>query len=269
MNLTRRETLTLAAAATVVAAAGLPSLAFAKDGDTVDQLKLMATAIPDKVDGNAAAKVTFIEYASPTCPHCAEFSNTVIEPFKQKYVATGKVKFILRPFARNTMDAAIFMLAEAAAKSVNGQGSTASSAPADASSSAPAASSDASSASSMAAASSAAAPADPNNPSGYSPAAIAAYENVIATYFKTQDTWGVSDKPLDAVKAVAVQLGFSDDSFTAALKDQDLFNAIEKMRDQAVNDFGLEGTPTFYLNGLQMTGEKTLDQLSAAIDPLL
>jgi protein-disulfide isomerase len=260
VNLTRRETLTLAAAATVAGVAGFPSLAAAKEGDVIDQLKLMAPkGIPDKVDGDPAAKVTFIEYASPTCPHCALFSNTVLEPFKDKYVKTGKVKFILRPFARNTMDAAIFMLAEAAAKSVDAQSAPApaasSSAPADASSSASAAAP--------------AATANASNPSGYSPAAIAAYENVISTYFKTQETWGVSDKPLDAVKAVALQLGFSDDSFQAALKNQDFFNAIETMRDQALNDFGLEGTPTFYVNGKQLTGEKTMDQLDAEITPLL
>jgi protein-disulfide isomerase len=259
--------LTLAAAATVTGVAGFPSLAAAKEGDVIDPLKLMAPAgIPDKVDGNPAAKVTFIEYASPTCPHCALFSNTVLQPFKDKYVATGKVKFILRPFARNTMDAAIFMLAEAAAKSVDAQAApAASSAPAsDASSSA----STADASSSSAAPATPAAP-DPSNPSGYSQAAIAAYENVISTFYKTQNTWGVSDKPLDAVKTVAFQLGFSEDSFTTALKNQDLFNAISTMRDQAVNDFGLEGTPTFYINGKQLTGEKTMDQLDTEITPLL
>ena len=251
MKLTRRDTLSLAAAATVAGAAGFPSLALAKDGDVVDPLKLMnPKGIPDKVDGDPAAKVTLIEYASPTCPHCALFSNTVLEPFKEKYVKTGKVKFILRPFARNTMDAAIFMLAEAAAKSVDAQ-------------SAPAADASASSAASSAPA------AAPNNPSGYSAAAIAAYENVISTFFKTQNTWGVSDKPLDAVKAVAFQLGFNDDTFNAALKNQDFFNAVETMRDQAINDFGLEGTPTFYVNGKTMSGEKTMEQLDAEITPLL
>jgi protein-disulfide isomerase len=257
--------LTLAAAATVAGVAGFPSLAAAKEGDVIDPLKLMAPkGIPDKVDGDAAAKVTFIEYASPTCPHCALFSNTVLGPFKDKYVKTGKVKFILRPFARNTMDAAIFMLAEAAAKSVDGQA-----APAPAPTASSAASSAESSAASSAPAPTAQAPADPSNPSGYSQAAIAAYENVISTYFRTQETWGVSDKPLDAVKAVALQLGFTEDSFTAALKNQDFFNAVETMRDQALNDFGLEGTPTFYVNGKQLTGEKTMDQLDTEITPLL
>ena len=70
-------------------------------------------------------------------------------------------------------------------------------------------------------------------------------------------------------EAVALQLGFSDDSFQAALKNQDFFNAIETMRDQALNDFGLEGTPTFYVNGKQLTGEKTMDQLDIEITPLL
>ena len=273
MNLTRRETLTLAAAATAAGAIGLPSIALAKDGDVIDPLKLMnPKGIPDKVDGNPAAKVTFIEYASPTCPHCALFSNTVLEPFKDKYVKTGKVKFILRPFARNTMDAAIFMLAEAAAKSVDAQSTPANTSSSAASSSAPASSADASSsAAASAPASSSAVPAgaDPTNPSGYSQAAIAQYENVISTYFRTQNTWGVSDKPLDAVKAVALQLGFSEDSFNQALQNQDFFNKIESMRDQAINDFGLEGTPTFYLNGKQITGEQTMDQLDAAITPLL
>ena len=275
MKLTRRETLTLAAAATAAGVAGFPSLASAKDGDVIDQLKLMAPkGIPDKVEGDAAAKVTFIEYASPTCPHCALFSNTILGPFKDKYVKTGKVKFILRPFARNTTDAAIFMLAEAAAKSVQAQSapapttdassSAASSAPADASSSAPAPSS-----SEAASSSAAPAPADPANPSGYSAAAVEAYENVIATFFKTQDTWEVSDKPLDAIKAIAFQLGFNEDSFKQALTDQDFFNKIQTMRDQALNDFGLEGTPTFYVNGKQLTGEKTMDQLDAEITPLL
>ena len=251
MNFTRRETLTLAAAATVAGVVGSTSLAYAKDGDQIDQLKLMApNGIPDKILGNKDAKVTFIEYASPTCPHCALFSNTVLQPFQDKYVTSGKVKFILRPFARNTMDAAIFMLAEAAARSTDG---ILQPAPGGASSQPVAA----------------VTPKDPSNPSGYSQDAIKAYENVISTYFRTQDSWGVSNTPLDAVKAVAFQLGFSDDSFTNALKDQDFFGAIEKMRDQAVNDFGLEGTPTFYLNGVQMTGEKTMDQLDAAITPLL
>ena len=253
MKLTRRDTLALAAAATAASFAGIPSLSFAKEGDVIDLLKLMAPAgIPDKVLGDPAAKVTVIEYASPTCPHCALFSNEVLPAFKEKYVKSGQVKFIIRPFARNTLDAAIFMLAEHAARSVDGLAApTDPSAPSSEASAEPPA------------------PADPNNPSGLSQAAIETYENVLSTFFKTQQEWGTSQDPLSALKTVSTQLGFSEAAFNQALTNQELFNGIDAMRNQALNDFGLEGTPTFYINGKQLTGEKTMEQLGAEIDPLL
>ncbi|PXA97389.1 disulfide bond formation protein DsbA [Nostoc sp. 3335mG] len=214
MKFNRRETLILAASASALSLCGL-SGAQAAEGDTVDPAKLAMPAgdIADKVEGNPEAPVTVIEYASPTCPHCAAFHNNVYEPFKTAYIDTGKVKFILRPFVRNVLDAAIFMLAEAAG--------------------------------------------DTN------------YHNVIATYFRTQGEWGVSEKPRDAIFNIATQLGFTKESFDAALTNQTLFTGMEAMREQALNEFGLQGTPTFYVNGKTLSGDKTLEQLAAEIDPLV
>ena len=48
-----------------------------------------------------------------------------------------------------------------------------------------------------------------------------------------------------------------------------LYWAMEAVRDQALNDFGLSGTPTFYVNGKTLSGDKTLEQLAAEIDPLV
>ncbi|MDB5537603.1 MAG: Periplasmic thiol:disulfide interchange protein DsbA [Devosia sp.] len=213
MKFTRRDTLVLAAAASALSLSGMAP-ALAADGDTVDMAKLMApTGFTDKVQGSPDAPVTVIEYASPTCPHCATFSNTVLAPFEEAYVKPGDVKFILRPFVRNVLDAAVFMLAEAAGETN--------------------------------------------------------YHNVISTYFKTQQTWGTSDKPRDAILEIAKQLGFTQETFDAALTNQALFTGMESLRDQALNEFGLAGTPTFYINGKTLSGEKTLEQLAAEIDPLL
>src|SRR5262249_27217997 len=44
------------------------------------------------------APVTVEEFVSLTCPHCAEFYNDVLPKLKEKYVDSGKVKFILRDF---------------------------------------------------------------------------------------------------------------------------------------------------------------------------
>ncbi len=214
MNLTRRDTLILAAAASALSLCGVAT-ASAAEGDMIDQAKLMTPAggIPDKVLGNPEAPVTVIEYASPTCPHCATFHNTVYEPFKAAYIDTGKVKFVLRPFVRNVLDTAVFMLAEAAGETN--------------------------------------------------------YHNVVATFFKTQTQWGTSETPRDAILDVAKQLGFTQESFDAALTNQELFTGMEALREQALDEFGLEGTPTFYVNGKTLTGDKTLEQLAAEIDPLV
>ncbi|WP_269714493.1 DsbA family protein [Caulobacter sp. NIBR2454] len=50
----------------------------------------------DMVLGNPKAKVTVVEYASASCPHCAHFANEDFPQFKKAYIDTGKVRFVLR-----------------------------------------------------------------------------------------------------------------------------------------------------------------------------
>ena len=52
--------------------------------------------------------------ASMTCPHCARFHADTYPTIKEKYVETGKVKFILREFPFDPRSAAAFMLARCA-----------------------------------------------------------------------------------------------------------------------------------------------------------
>jgi len=46
--------------------------------------------------GNPDAAVTVIEYASLTCPHCANFHTGTWPDLKANYVETGKINFIFR-----------------------------------------------------------------------------------------------------------------------------------------------------------------------------
>src|SRR5271156_5092888 len=57
-----------------------------------------ADEIQDHVLGKADAPITIIEYASLTCPHCAEFDKDVVPELKAKYIETGKAKLIFRDF---------------------------------------------------------------------------------------------------------------------------------------------------------------------------
>ncbi len=52
----------------------------------------------DMVLGSADAPVTIVEYASLTCPACANFHETIFPTIKEKFVDTGKVRFVFREF---------------------------------------------------------------------------------------------------------------------------------------------------------------------------
>jgi protein-disulfide isomerase len=52
----------------------------------------------DMVLGAENAPVTLVEYASSTCPHCAEFHEAAWEQLKTTYIDTGRVRFVFREF---------------------------------------------------------------------------------------------------------------------------------------------------------------------------
>jgi protein-disulfide isomerase len=80
--------------------------------------KTDAITADDMSLGNAASKVTVIEYASASCPHCARFNNDVFPAFKAQYVDTGKVHYVFREFLTPPTEvaAAGFLMARCAGK---------------------------------------------------------------------------------------------------------------------------------------------------------
>ncbi len=76
-------------------AAGVPQGA-AQPALTADAMKLGAR---DAVLGDANAPVTVIEYGDYQCPFCSRFFANIQPQIIQKYVNTGKVKFVFRDFS--------------------------------------------------------------------------------------------------------------------------------------------------------------------------
>jgi protein-disulfide isomerase len=58
----------------------------------------------DHTYGNPKAKVTVIEYASPTCPVCAHFMINLYPKLKSGYIDTGKIFYVYRTFLRGPDD---------------------------------------------------------------------------------------------------------------------------------------------------------------------
>lgn len=116
--LARRALLTLAGGAV---AAGLSAWVLAGDAQaqqrkgpaevSVEEL-MKPGAFPDVFIGPADAKVTVVEYASLTCPHCANFATKIFPDFKAKYIDSNKIKYVFRGFALNPLDQAAQMLVQ-------------------------------------------------------------------------------------------------------------------------------------------------------------
>ena len=48
--------------------------------------------------GNPDAKIVVIEYASLTCPHCANFNTNIFPSLKKDFIDTGKILYVYRDF---------------------------------------------------------------------------------------------------------------------------------------------------------------------------
>ena len=104
--MSRRAAITAAALASMAALAGCGGgggAGSAAEGD-------MAMGAPE------GAKVTVVEYASVTCPHCAAWQEEVWPAFKAKYVDTNQVRYVFRelPTAPTNVAVAGFAIARCA-----------------------------------------------------------------------------------------------------------------------------------------------------------
>jgi protein-disulfide isomerase len=91
---------------------------------------------------------------------------------------------------------------------------------------------------------------------------------VVDLLFAQQAKWLV-DKPLDALRGLLKQAGFTQESFDACLKNQELYDAVIKTREAAGTNYGVNSTPTFFINGKLQRGALTVGELDKVLEPLL
>jgi protein-disulfide isomerase len=208
---TRRQVIGGAIALTAAACLALPPLpAFAQ---TVDMAALLEPGpLGQEVLGSADAPVTIVEYASLTCGHCAAFHMQTFPALKEKYIDTGKVRFIMREFPLDPLAAAAFMLSRCA-----GDGK---------------------------------------------------YYQMVDLFFEKQADWTRTDDPVAALMNLSKQAGFTQESFEACLTNQELLDGVNAVKDRGAT-FGVDSTPTFFVNGQMVRGAKTIGEFDAILEPLL
>ena len=169
-----------------------------------------AGPLEDIMIGSDDAPNTIVEYASMTCSHCARFHNDVFPELKEKYLDTGKARYVLREFPLDGLAVAAFMLARCAGND--------------------------------------------------------RYYPMVGGMFETQETWAVpGEDGKQKLSLIAKQAGFSQEKFDECLADKELFEKIVEVRRRGNEEFGVDSTPSFFINGKRMKGME-LKHFEAAIE---
>ena len=92
------------------------------------------------------------------------------------------------------------------------------------------------------------------------------YFPMIDVLFKQQRVWATAEDPRPPLLQIAKLAGFTQESFEACLKNQEVLDNVMAVKDKAAKDYKVDSTPTFFINGEKLSGEMSVDAMSAAID---
>lgn len=80
------------------------------------------------------------------------------------------------------------------------------------------------------------------------------YFGFVDVLFSTQAQWAFVDTPMEALKGIARQGGFSEEKFDACMKDEKIFDHVKTVAQRGATEFGVRSTPTFFINGEKIEG---------------
>jgi protein-disulfide isomerase len=94
------------------------------------------------------------------------------------------------------------------------------------------------------------------------------YYAMVDTLFRQQRDWAI-EKPIPPLMAIAKQAGLTEQDFNACLTNQKAWDAMESVRKRGIDQFKVQSTPTFFVNGQQVTGALSIEEFAKVIDPYL
>ena len=90
------------------------------------------------------------------------------------------------------------------------------------------------------------------------------YYAMIDTLFAQQQRWAV-EHPIPPLLAIAKQAGFTEKTFEACIDNTKLQKDILASRDRGYEKFGVNSTPTFFINGKRYVGALPISDFDKAI----
>jgi len=92
---------------------------------------------------------------------------------------------------------------------------------------------------------------------------------MVGLLFETQEQWRINN-PAPKLLEIAKQAGFTQATFDKCLENTDMLNKLIKQRDTASKDFGVDATPSFFINGERFRSRSiAIEAFDKVIEPLL
>jgi protein-disulfide isomerase len=92
---------------------------------------------------------------------------------------------------------------------------------------------------------------------------------MIGLLFAQLDNWAADNNILQNLSKLVRQTGMSEEAFNTCLADRDLYAKVTQVYDTAAKKYGVNATPTFFINGQRVSGAMTPDELDKQLAPLL
>ncbi len=182
---------------------------------TASDAPLDLSRVEEMVMGNPDAAVTVMEFASYTCPHCANFHQTVFQELKRDYIDTGLIRFVYREVYFDAYGLWASLVARC------------------------------------------------GGPMRYFGVSSILYQEQ-AEWSRAADGAAVADN----LRRIGRRAGMSDEQMNTCLADRDLAMAMMQVYQNGVTEFGVQGTPSFVINGT-LHSNMSFAEFRAILDPLL
>lgn len=92
------------------------------------------------------------------------------------------------------------------------------------------------------------------------------YFEIVDTLFENQRSWAFTDNPYQSMLDFSKQIGFTQESFEECLTNQGLLDAVNAVKDRGANEFGVNSTPTFFINGERVSGALSIEEMGKLIE---
>ena len=92
---------------------------------------------------------------------------------------------------------------------------------------------------------------------------------MIGLLFAQLNNWAADNNIVQNLSKLVRQTGMSEEAFNACLSDRDLYAKVTQVYDTASKKYGVNATPTFFINGERVSGAMSPEELDKKLAPLL